>query len=137
MKKRNVVLGGLLLAAWGSITVNAADLVPTKLMSMELARDIAQKTVEACRAQGYQVAAVVVDRGGEPQVVFRDVYANRFNVEIATRKANTSILSGANSSEIRKRAATFAPNSIPSTASSSWTAAYPSAPAGNWSVRSA
>lgn len=92
----------LLLMALGMAPVHAADLVPTKLMSMELARDIAQKTVEACRAQGYQVAAVVVDRGGEPQVVFRDVYANRFNVEIATRKANTSILSGANSSELRK-----------------------------------
>lgn len=86
----------------GTLPVHAADLVPTKLMTLELARDIAQKTVEACRAQGYQVAAVVVDRGGEPQVVFRDVYANRFNVEIATRKANTSILSGANSSELRK-----------------------------------
>ena len=80
----------------------AADLLPTKLMTLELARDIAQKAVEVCRAQGYQVSAVVVDRGGEPQVVLRDVYANRFNVEIATRKAGTAILSGASSSELRK-----------------------------------
>lgn len=92
----------LLLVALGLTPVHAADLMSTKLMALELARDVAQKTVEACRAQGYQVAAVVVDRGGEPQVVFRDVFANRFNVEIATRKANTSVLSGAESSELRK-----------------------------------
>ncbi len=80
----------------------ASDLVPTKLMTMELARDIAQKSVEACRAKGYQIAAVVVDRSGNPQVILRDVFATRFNVEIATRKANTSILSGGPSSEMRK-----------------------------------
>jgi uncharacterized protein GlcG (DUF336 family) len=80
----------------------AADLVSTKLMSLELARDVAQKTVDACRAKGYQVAVVVADRSGESQVVLRDIYANKFNVEIATRKAGTSILSGASSAEIRK-----------------------------------
>ena len=81
--------------------VHASDFLPSKLMTLELARDIAQKTVEACRAQGYQVAAVVVDRAGEQQVVFRDVFASRFNVEIATRKANTAVLSGGASSELR------------------------------------
>ena len=97
---RKIFVTTLLCSICG--VTSAADLLPTKLMSMELARDIAQKAVEACRTQGYQVSAVVVDRGGEPQVVMRDVFATRFNVEIATRKANTSILSGAPSSELRE-----------------------------------
>jgi uncharacterized protein GlcG (DUF336 family) len=91
-----------LLVVGGVNAAVAADLVSTKLMSLELARDIAQKAVDACRAKGYQVAAVVTDRSGESQVVLRDIYANKFNVDIATRKAGTSILSGAGSGEIRK-----------------------------------
>jgi uncharacterized protein GlcG (DUF336 family) len=100
MKRRRVlaVPVTVLLAAAAHA---APDLLPTKVMSMELARDIAQKAVETCRAKGYQSAAVVVDRGGNPQAVLRDVYATKFNVEIAMRKANASILSGAPSSELR------------------------------------
>jgi uncharacterized protein GlcG (DUF336 family) len=93
-----LVVASSMLGAGGAAA--APDLVPTKLISMELARDIAQKAVEACRAKGYQVAAVVVDRSGFPQVVLRDVYATRFNVEISTRKANAAILAGGASSEL-------------------------------------
>ncbi|UCH54052.1 MAG: heme-binding protein [Pseudomonadota bacterium] len=78
------------------------DVINTKLMSMELARDIAQRSVEACRADGYQVAVVVVDRGGAPQVVMRDIYAARFTIEIAEKKANAVVLSGVSSAEFRK-----------------------------------
>jgi uncharacterized protein GlcG (DUF336 family) len=81
------------------------DVLNTRLMSLELARDIAQRAVEACRAQGYQVSAVVVDRGGAPQVVLRDVYAARFTIEIAEKKANAVVLSGVSSAEFRKNRA--------------------------------
>jgi uncharacterized protein GlcG (DUF336 family) len=94
------------LAAFAAGTYAAElDVVNTKLMSMELARDIAQRAVEACRAQGYQVAAVVVDRGGAPQVVMRDLYAARFTIEIAEKKANAVVLSGVSSAEFRKNRA--------------------------------
>ncbi len=52
------------------------DLIQVKRMSMELARDIAQGAVDACREEGYQVSAVVVDRSGIEQVVLRDVNAS-------------------------------------------------------------
>lgn len=83
----------------------ASDLIATKQMSMELAREIATRAVEACRAQGYQVAAVVVDRGAAPQAVLRDMYAARFTIEIAERKANAVILAGVASSEFRRNRA--------------------------------
>lgn len=98
MKK---ILLTLVLAA-GAFAAQAGDLVPAKLMKLELARDIAQKTIDTCRAQGFQVAVVVADRSGEAQVVMRDVFANKFNVDIAARKAGTSIVSGGTSSELRK-----------------------------------
>jgi uncharacterized protein GlcG (DUF336 family) len=96
-----VALAALALTA-ASVQATQQDVVNTKLMSMELARDIAQRAVEACRAQGYQVSAVVVDRGGAPQVVMRDIYAARFTIEIAEKKANAVVLSGVSSGEFRK-----------------------------------
>lgn len=99
-----IALAALALSA-ASTQAAQPDVVNTKLMSLELARDIAQRAVEACRAQGYQVSAVVVDRGGAPQVVMRDVYAARFTIEIAERKANAVVLAGVSSAEFRKNRA--------------------------------
>lgn len=71
-----------------------SDLVSVQRMSMELARDIAQGALKACRDQGYQVSAVVVDRSGDTQALLRDVYAPRMTMEIAKEKAGAVILSG-------------------------------------------
>ncbi len=75
------------------------DLIQVKRMSMELARDIAQGAVDACREEGYQVSAVVVDRSGIEQVVMRDVNASRFTMEIARKKANAVVLSAASTGD--------------------------------------
>lgn len=97
MKQLSIVAGLSLLGS-----AQAADITPTKRMSMELARDIAQKSVLVCREQGYNVSAVVVDRDGTTQVVLRDTLASRFTIELATRKANAVTLSGASGSEFRR-----------------------------------
>ena len=73
----------------------------TRLMTLQLASKIARVAVASCADAGYQVSAVVVDRSGAPQVVMRDVFASRFTIEIAERKANAVILSGVSSSEFR------------------------------------
>ena len=83
----------------------AEDVLSTKLMTLDLARDIASQTLEACRKQGYQTAVVVVDRAGDPQVVLRDVYVSRYAIDIAARKANAVILSGISSDQFRKNRA--------------------------------
>lgn len=83
-------------------TALAADVVPVKRMSMEFARDLAQKAVQVCRDRGFQVSAVVVDRDGTTQVALRDTLASRFTIELATRKANTVTLSGATGSDFRR-----------------------------------
>lgn len=59
---------------------------------MELARDIANGAVEACREIGYQVSTLVVDRSGAVQAVLRDPLTTRVNPEIATKKANAAVL---------------------------------------------
>jgi len=79
----------------------ATDVVDARLMTLSLASDIAREAVKACAASGYQVSAVVVDRSGATQVVMRDVFASRFTIEIAERKANAVVLSGIDSGEFR------------------------------------
>ena len=86
----------------GSAIVFAGDSLNVRTISMELARDIASESINACRKSGFQVSAVVVDRNGLVQVALRDDLATRFTLQIAEEKANSVILSGINSGEFRK-----------------------------------
>lgn len=62
-----------------------------KRLSMESALKIAQATIQACRKEGVQVAVTVVDRGGHPQVVLRDVLAMDLTLPISRQKAYTAM----------------------------------------------
>ena len=94
----------LLLTAISTITtaLYAGDSVSVRSIGLELAKDIAFESVKACRKQGFQVSAVVVDRNGLVQAALRDDLASRFTLQIAEEKANSVILSGINSGEFRK-----------------------------------
>ncbi len=94
----------LLLTAISTITtaLHAGDSVSVRTIGLELAKDIAFESVKACRKQGFQVSAVVVDRNGLVQAALRDDLASRFTLQIAEEKANSVILSGINSGEFRK-----------------------------------
>lgn len=92
----------LLLGFIFSSPILAEDVLNTKLMTLDLARDIANHTLEACRKQGYQTAVVVVDRAAVPQVTLREAYVSRYAIELAERKANTVILSGISTEDLIK-----------------------------------
>ena len=78
-----------------SSIVHSADdpvlVVSVKRLSMEVALDIAKAAVETCRKEGVQVAATVVDRGGHPQVVLRDVLAPDLTLKVSQQKAYTAM----------------------------------------------
>jgi len=80
----------------------AKDVVTQRTVGMELARDLAQAAVEACRADGWQVTAVVVNRAGDIQAVLRDSLASRYTIQIAQEKAEAVILSGVASADFRR-----------------------------------
>jgi len=83
-------------------TPYAGDSLSVRTIGVELARDIAFESIRACRKQGFQVSAVVVDRNGLVQAALRDDLATRFTLQIAEEKANSVILSGISSGEFRK-----------------------------------
>lgn len=99
MKKRlTVIITGLLLT---SAHASAEGLVNTKQLPLDMARTVADAAIEACRKKGYQVSVVVTDRSGEPLVVMRDIYSNRYFTELAHGKTQAVILANTTSAELR------------------------------------
>ena len=80
----------------------ASDVINDKSIGMELARDIANEAVLACRKNGFHVSAVVVDRYGLMRAALRDDLASRFTLEIAERKANLTVMAWSDSGQFRK-----------------------------------
>src|SRR3954451_14999907 len=77
-------------------------LVVYKSLSPEVALEAAQATLKKCRDSGFQVAVVVVDRFGQPQVLLRDRYAGLPASDIATAKAYTALSFRRSTAELAK-----------------------------------
>ncbi len=92
----------ILLFGLFNLSCIAGDTVLDKSIGMDLARDIANETVQICRKDGYHVSAVVVDRHGLMRAALRDDLASRFTLEIAERKANMTVMAWTNSGQFRK-----------------------------------
>jgi uncharacterized protein GlcG (DUF336 family) len=90
-------------------TSQATDVITTRNVGMEMARDLANEAVMACREQGYQVSAVVVDRNGITRALLRDDLAARFTMQIAEEKANAVVMSGIKSGDFRRNRADIRP----------------------------
>jgi uncharacterized protein GlcG (DUF336 family) len=112
LQKENIMKALLLIALSAiALPVHAAqpDVLSVKQISLELARDIAMSSVEACRQNGYNVSAVVLDRAGNVQAALRDTLASRYTLEIAERKAGMVIMSGVDTAEFRAARADIRP----------------------------
>jgi len=93
MRKTIQALSFMLLAGStaNSFAADAPLTYNIKRLSLETATRIAQATITACRKEGVQVAVTVVDRGGHPQVVMRDVLAMDITLPISKKKAHTAM----------------------------------------------
>jgi uncharacterized protein GlcG (DUF336 family) len=67
-----------------------AQLIERKDLSLDIAKTIAEAAIESCKAKGYAVSVVVVDRGGNTIVSLRGDNAGPHTVENARRKAYTA-----------------------------------------------
>ncbi|HEY9080302.1 heme-binding protein [Magnetovibrio sp.] len=77
-------------------TAQAEGTFTTKSLTPELAVKLAQATLEACRAEGFQIAVAVVDKGGNAQALIRDRFAGPHTPRTATLKAYTAVSFRAN-----------------------------------------
>jgi uncharacterized protein GlcG (DUF336 family) len=80
-------------------------LVTYKSLSPEVALEAAQAALKRCRADGYQVAVVVLDRFGQPLVLLRDRFAGLPAPE-ASDKAYTALSFRSDTSALVKQVQT-------------------------------
>ncbi len=79
----------------------AIDVLTQKNIGLDIAYELAKKSIERCRKKGYQVSSVVVDKHANLRVAVRDDLAARQTLEIAQRKANIVIMAGVDSGSFR------------------------------------
>lgn len=85
-------LAATVVVAAGTLPARSEDaLVTYKSISPELAVDIAQAAIKRCRADGLQVAVVVMDRFGQTLVLLRDRFAGLPSPATASAKAYTAL----------------------------------------------
>ena len=90
---RRVPIAALLAATTLAVPLAApaaAQLLQRKDLSLSVAQTIANGALEACKALGYTVSVVVVDRGGDTLVALRGDNAGPHTMENARRKAYTA-----------------------------------------------
>ena len=84
-------------------TPASAQLLQRKDLSYPMALTIATGALEDCKAKGYAVSVVVVDRGGDVMVALRANDAGPHTMENARRKAYTARTFKMTSEEFAKR----------------------------------
>ena len=88
-------------------------LVSIKRMSLDTALKAAQAAIEACRKQGVQIAVAVIDRGGDAQVVLRDVLAPDLALKVSQAKAYAAMSFVTPTSQLESRfSAPYGPPSV-------------------------
>jgi uncharacterized protein GlcG (DUF336 family) len=99
---RTVVIAAVLAFGLSAAKADESATVTYKSLSPEVALEAAQAALKQCRTDGFQVAVVVVDRFGQPQVLLRDRYAGLPAADTATRKAYTALGFHAATSDLAK-----------------------------------
>jgi len=98
---------GALLAFAVGVSVSgsafAQGVVMQRNLSLALAKTIAEATLAACKAQGFNTSAVVVDRAGQVMVTLRDEQASSQTADMARRKAYTARMFRVSTLEFQKR----------------------------------
>jgi uncharacterized protein GlcG (DUF336 family) len=85
--------------------LTAQGVVMQRNVSLAMAKTIAEATLAACKAKGYNTSAAVVDRAGQVLVIMRDDQATAQTAEMARRKAYTARMFRTTTMEFQKRTA--------------------------------
>jgi uncharacterized protein GlcG (DUF336 family) len=100
------VLAAMMLTQTAVADEEASLMVSLQRLTLETATKIAQGAVTACRKQGIQIGATVVDRNGIVQVALRDTIAAPITFRISKQKAFTAANFNAATSSLKERANT-------------------------------
>jgi len=97
-----ILVMAAVLASAVPFTVHG-QILTERNISLPLALNIANAAMAACKGDGYDVSAAVVDRAGDLKVLLRADTANPHNADLARRKAYTARTFKVPSMEVAKR----------------------------------
>lgn len=97
-----IIVASALLAAAAPCRADDTAIVTYKSIAPDIALDLAKTALSTCRAHGYQVAVVVLDRFGETLVLLRDRFAGLPAAGTANDKAYTALSFRSNSGDFAK-----------------------------------
>jgi len=101
---KNIILALLFSSIFSSTSFAEESMtIAIKRLKLETAMRIAQAAITQCRKEGVQIAVTVVDRGGHPQAVLRDVLAMDITLEISKQKAHTALAFNSPLSQLEDR----------------------------------
>lgn len=103
MRLRVTALLAIGLAAVLAEHAPAQGVVMQRNVSLGMARTIADATLAACKAKGYNTSVAVVDRAGQVLVIMRSEQATAQTAEMARRKAYTARMFRVPTAEFQKR----------------------------------
>jgi uncharacterized protein GlcG (DUF336 family) len=98
--RRTMMAAALVAVAWPAAAQEDGAFVTFQVLKPEVALQMAEAAMEACRAEGYQVGVTVVDRFGVPQVFVRDRFAGLHVYEVSRRKAWTAVSFRTNTTDL-------------------------------------
>jgi len=102
-----VLMAALMISASPVQAEDDSPVVSIKRLRMETALQIAQAAIAQCRKEGVQISVTVVDRGGHPQVVLRDVLAMDLTLTVSRQKAYSAMSFNSATSALEKRFTTM------------------------------
>jgi uncharacterized protein GlcG (DUF336 family) len=100
---RTAALAAALMLA--SAAAQAQGLVTQKILSLGLAKTIAEAALAECKTKGFATSVAVVDRAGQLLILLRDESASAQMAEMARRKAYTARMFRTSTMEFQKRTA--------------------------------
>ena len=90
-------------AAFSAAVSDQPLTVNIKRLSLDTALRIGKAAIERCRKEGVQISVTVVDRGGNEQVMLRDVLAMPLATLVSKKKAYTAMSFNTPTSELVER----------------------------------
>jgi uncharacterized protein GlcG (DUF336 family) len=88
-----------------SAAAQAQGLVTQKILSLGLAKTIAEAALAECKSKGFATSVAVVDRAGQLLVLLRDESASAQTAEMSRRKAYTARMFRTSTMEFQQRTA--------------------------------
>lgn len=101
---KHIILSTIALGSVISFSSAAAGILNEKNLSLELADKLAQRAIQSCSADRYNVAVTVVDRAGIPLVIKRMDNAGPHTVEASRMKAFTALTTKNATDDVMKSA---------------------------------